>query len=732
MFRSQARIVVAVAVGVLSSLLAPPAFARRGPSPVPRVVLPVTSGAQEMSHTLALSGIHLEPRSNGAAPYSDASRGTPPLPWRSLPGAPTGGVPDGAAKLAPPGHPIAIMRDPFARTVAASSGPGVTTTTSLPVPLPVGAVQIDSTYYDLQDMGSLGQRIVIGADERVHVVWEDDHCNVAGECPPNPAAPIPYPDRAMGYAYRDADGVWHNLGRVGDPSLACSVCAPQYSGGFGTVAVDAQGKAVVAQHMQEDGCDERGDVYVESGAGAPGWMGYLPPFADFLFPQAVSLPNGSIVQMAEIPLTPPYNPPYTGTREFEVCRVAAQGQHFTCPTGYNMSAWTGGATQVAPTSLFHSSGHPAFPCLASASDGRVGIAVTDFGGNVYLIESSDGTFAPSTKTIRTLTYYTDASIVKSDSTSQEWRPYIHCHLAYQDTTPHVVWSELQARRIGGNVEVFDWRSRIRHWSSTGGVTTVKQVLPGEADSYDNIDRGLHGPLAGFNTISVDWPEIGFSTDGTETYVAWLRFTDGEVDTSAVEATLRGIQTGTGYGDIACSVQRGGPWSEPQNLTQTPNTDERFVSIATRNSGGRVHIVFQASATNQAGVFVAGDRGGQNCGPGGCTPEGLVRRIAYLERRMNASLVSVGELHAPRVAGLRAWPNPARGAVRLSATGTGRRGPAVLVFTVTGRRVARLVGGRDERTWSGRDDAGHPVPSGLYFARFEGDASAPGTKFMLLR
>ena len=56
----------------------------------------------------------------------------------------------------------------------------------------------------------------------------------------------------------------------------------------------------------------------------------------------------------------------------------------------------------------------------------------------------------------------------------------------------------------------------------------------------------------------------------------------------------------GFGDIACSVKRTGqPWSAPQNVTQTPMTDERFVSIAKRNAGGMAHLFYQSSATNEA-------------------------------------------------------------------------------------------------------------------------------------
>ena len=76
-------------------------------------------------------------------------------------------------------------------------------------------------------------------------------------------------------------------------------------------------------------------------------------------------------------------------------------------------------------------------------------------------------------------------------------------------------------------------------------------------------------------------------------------------------------------------------------------------------------MFQASATNQAGCAIIGDRG--------TTPGNLLRRIAYLERPMTGTLVSVGE---PAVAAspiaLIASPNPARGVVTLLAARHGAR------------------------------------------------------------
>ena len=170
---------------------------------------------------------------------------------------------------------------------------------------------------------------------------------------------------------------------------------------------------------------------------------------------------------------------------------------------------------------------------------------------------------------------------------------------------------------------------------------------------------------------------------------------------------------------------GGAWSAAQNLTQTPNTDERYFSLAARNDGGYANLVFQASATNQAGTAVIGDRGS--------SPGNLVRRIAYLGRLLEATL-SVGEQAAGVPSPLHSWPNPARGAVHfaLDPARAGAAGGRLEVYALSGRLVARVSIGSDGRAlWSGRDAAGRAVPSGVYLARVRGERETIGTKFMLL-
>ena len=552
----------------------------------------------------------------------------------------------------------------------------------------------------------------------MHVTWQDEFCELGGGCPPNLAAPQPHPNRGMGYAVRDVNGVWSNLGKITDPRLPIC-CIRDLVGGFGSLAIASSGRVAIAQHLNEDGCDLRGYFHLEDSPGSSLFRGYLTPIVSpsYLFPQVAANPNGSFTVLGEVPRGGQYDE----TTELRVSYLAAPGTAYTC-LNWQMGPWTA----FAPASLFRD-GRPAFPCIASSANGRVGVAMTDMGGDVFLIESSNGTFAPATVTTRNLTHYLDASIVKSDSTSLEFRPYVHCHLAYNDTTPNVVWSEWQARKSGAVISYFDYHSRIRRWSPNRGIETVYQVPAGVADHFDDVDNGLAGPLPGFNTLAVDWPQVGFSADGSETYVAYLSFTDAHVDPTA-NAGLPGVVTGIGYGDIVCSVARGGAFSAPQNLTNTPDTDERFFSLATRNPGGRAHIVFQAAATNEAGCAIIGDRG--------TTPGNLLRRIAYLEAPLAASLLDApAPPAAPRAHALRVSPNPvlAHARVRIDA-GMAAQTRLIEILDLTGRRVTTLVLATGNRSveWQGRDDQGRLAPAGVYFARVAGEGADSAVRFVVAR
>src|SRR5580765_451279 len=171
------------------------------------------------------------------------------------------------------------------------------------VPVATGAVLIDSTYYDLQDMGSIGHRIAVGSDGRVHITWQDEFCELGGGCPPDLAAPQPYPNRGMGYAVRGTNGVWTNLGKIQDPLVPVCCAAADRTGGFGTLALTSTGRVALAQHLNEDGCDSHGYFHLQSAPGSTTWKAQLTPVVSpsFLFPQVAVTPAGRYTVLGEVP-----------------------------------------------------------------------------------------------------------------------------------------------------------------------------------------------------------------------------------------------------------------------------------------------------------------------------------------------------------------------------------------------------------------------------------------------
>ncbi len=584
-----------------------------------------------------------------------------------------------------------------------------------PVPLPAGAVQIDETYYDLQDMGTLGTHIATNAAGEIHVTYQDGFCELddATTCPPDLGDPLPFPYRANAHTYRTAEGTWVQLGRAEDPSLR-GCCVTELFGGFGSLAMTPDGRAAVAQHMNEDGCDLRASLYVQETPGVASYDAYLSPITDpsYLFPQGVFRPDGSMVLLGEVAAFGLYQE----VAEIHVSRLAGEGVPFDCPVGWQFDDWS----LVIDPSVF-TDGASGFPSMAASDDGSVGIAVGDFGGDVRLIESSDGSFAAGTITITNLTNYDDADITVGDESSMEYRSYVHCHLAYNGDVPHVVWDELQARREDGEVFYYDYRSRIMHWTPATGVTQVHRVPAGVADTYDDVDAGGSGPLAGFNTLAASWPQVGFSDSGDVTYVAWLRFSDDEVDPTA-DAGLPGIVTGIGFGDIEASWStEGSSWSSAENLTNTPETDERFFAIPRYSLGTKLSMVFQASSTDRAGTVIIGDRGAEEVA--------LERRLAYLESELTG--VSSTPNGAIEVSSERAFiqgvfPNPSTGGFSVRLSRVLLEPTDAEILDVGGRVLGRfsIPANVDEFPLSAAAEDVVPRSSGTYFVRIHGEDQDP--------
>jgi hypothetical protein len=276
----------------------------------------------------------------------------------------------------------------------------------------------------------------------------------------------------------------------------------------------------------------------------------------------------------------------------------------------------------------------------------------------------------------------------------------------------------------------DYRSRVMHWTTGEGATVVYRTPAGVADLYDDIDSGGTGPIAGFNTISVDWPQVGFNDAGTTRIVTFVRFVDAEIDPTA-DAGLPGIVTGIGYGDVGlCTSAAGGAWSSLQNLTSTPQADDRFPAIPSRNANGKTHLLWQTSRfAQEAGISMIGDRG--------AIAINYERRIAYLEPTLAGGAVDAPEIAAAATGfdwSIR--PNPTEGPTRfVFARANDGSVRAVEIFDVAGRAVARMdaAPGATEIAWDGTLE-GRRLPGGVYFARLvrTGAASDEVRRLVLIR
>jgi hypothetical protein len=280
---------------------------------------------------------------------------------------------------------------------------------------------------------------------------------------------------------------------------------------------------------------------------------------------------------------------------------------------------------------------------------------------------------------------------------------------------------MQARKSGDSYILVDYHSRVMHWSPGTGIEVVYQVPAGVADLYDEPYLGQPGYYPGFNTLTVDWPQVGFSHDSLHTYIIWVGFNDADID-STVHAGLPGFLMGVGYGDIYFTIREGGGWREPFNVTDSPDRDDRYPSLAAWNPDGNAHIMYQTSVIAAAGGSIIGDRDEE--------PLDL-HHIMYYE--FPTFPVSVSDMRLPdtpespiklRVAG-----NPSMDDVKFMVTLGSAGKVRMSIFDLTGRKVAELTErayeqGTHSITWNGEAADGSRVSSGVYFAKASVDG-VPG-------
>lgn len=104
----------------------------------------------------------------------------------------------------------------------------------------------------------------------------------------------------------------------------------------------------------------------------------------------------------------------------------------------------------------------------------------------------------------------------------------------------------------------------------------------------------------------------------------------------------------------------------------------------------------------------------------------------------ASTVDVPPVGEPLALALaRPLPNPAQGVTRIAFELPQAARVALTIHDASGRTVRELArgprtAGRSELSWDLRDDAGRPVPSGVYFVRLAADGRTLTQRMVALR
>ncbi len=96
-----------------------------------------------------------------------------------------------------------------------------------------------------------------------------------------------------------------------------------------------------------------------------------------------------------------------------------------------------------------------------------------------------------------------------------------------------------------------------------------------------------------------------------------------------------------------------------------------------------------------------------------------------------------ELPPALIASVEAWPNPFNAGTSVSFTNSESGGVTVGIYDIQGRLMRLLVNGvlaADSYVehWDGRDDSGHLLSSGVYFARMRAGSEEVSAKLVLVK
>jgi len=583
--------------------------------------------------------------------------------------------------------------------------------------LAIGTV-VDSTIYDYQANGAIGQRIVTLGDGSLHVM---------AMVSPDES---PWNTRGMKYIYY-AGGFFTNFGYIEGSGTGNqragfgAIVGYSYPGSpFGNIAItcshtNLDGRAFGAHWYSFQ------DAFQGLGAFAPaeGDPGDGSNVCEaFLWP-TLAIVNDETGNMAMTGLTGNQT---CGTGGDDVGVVHKTfndpqwGPNITLDTMNDPSQWSGPGPDV--------------PMIAGDDTGYMVIVTSEFSTNIYYWESTDGGATWGARQDVT-GFPIVPHVVPPDTSSDEYRPLQSVTVSMSPGgIPHVVWPAYQAQGVlpdslfTPGTGLYQYRTKLEHWDPIHGITTIYRHSVGQADQV----------LMTTFTYNMGHPTIGFlGASDDSIYAVFEGYLDADRDPG----------TGIGYGDIyvSLSTDGGATWQDRVNITNSIGSDDLFPAIARFNPQGVVQELPGFSVGNPdgvndfvmiyqnddaAGTYLAGDEANANW-------DMLLVAPVDFDTRTGIGGGQNPGLPIPKAFALgQNYPNPFNPSTRISYQLPEEAQVSLKVHNLRGQVVRELVQGVKEAgsysvQWNGRDEGGRTVSSGIYLYILETDKGYRSAKKMVV-
>ena len=349
--------------------------------------------------------------------------------------------------------------------------------------------------------------------------------------------------------------------------------------------------------------------------------------------------------------------------------------------------------------------------VASRGD-NVAFVVTDTFGDIHLWTSSDNA---TTWTYQNLTNY--PATIPAGTTADY--PAGSCDIIYDNTGKvHIFWETFLALpdSAGTGLDFFEsTTSGIYHWSETAGVTEVADFSDIPGADQDSVVFAVAGAFDQHNVDGnvVCQPSAGIDAAGN-LYLLFTSFRPNDLDADSLH-----------YTDIYASGSNDGgrTWGAPVNVTDSPQSEDTWGSLATK-VGDNLQFVY--SSDGSTGNAIQG---------GGTAPTAYLyhsfpkANIPFgstgVNDRPGAEVPSAFALHP-------AYPNPFNPSTQISFDLTKSVRVKLSVYDVNGKLVATLVNGklevgRHSIAWNANGQ-----PSGVYFAKLEAEGLSQVQKMTLVK